>query len=44
VDEWGENRFRRKWKRGMKDISPAGVDARKPVGRAIGIYRQNSQA
>lgn len=42
LDEWGESRFRQEIEtRVGKTLSPAGVDARKPVEKShVGIYRQ----
>lgn len=42
LDEWGEGRFRQEVETRMgKTLTPAGVDARKPVEKShVGIYRQ----
>lgn len=42
LDEWGESRFRQEVAmRVGKALSPAGIDARKPVEKShVGIYRQ----
>ena len=42
LDEWGESRFREEVEtRVGKTLSPAGVDARKPIEKShVGIYRQ----
>jgi ferredoxin-nitrite reductase len=42
LDEWGEARFRQEVEtRLRKTLSPAGIDARKPVEKShVGIYRQ----
>ena len=45
LDEWGEERFRREVEtRVGKPLSPAGIDARKPVEKShVGIYRQSQR-